>query len=29
MAVKNGLAFELVDTSDEGIIKIDRILKKL
>lgn len=29
MATGNGLVFELVDTSDEGITKIDRILKKL
>jgi hypothetical protein len=29
MAVGNGLAFELVSTSDEGLVKIDRIIKKL
>lgn len=29
MIVQGGLVFELADTSNEGLIKIDRLLKKL
>lgn len=29
MKVKDGLAFELVSTSDSGLLKIDRLLKWL
>lgn len=29
MTANNGLAFELVTTSNEGILKVDRLLKKL
>lgn len=29
MKGNNGLAFELVATSDGGLLKIDRLLKKL
>jgi hypothetical protein len=29
MKANNGLAFELVTTSNQGLLKIDRLLKKL
>ncbi len=29
MKVSNGLAFELATTSDIGLVKIDRLIKKL
>jgi hypothetical protein len=29
MKTKNGLAFELVGTSNLGLLKIDRLLRKL